>query len=49
MSTAAEFKDIGNKHLQAKEFDLAIDAYTKAIELNPSDHVSIITLHIIPS
>lgn len=39
MSTAAEFKDIGNKHLQAKQFDEAIKAYTEAINLNPNDHV----------
>lgn len=37
--SAAEFKDIGNKHLQAKEFDQAIEAYTKAIEIDPSNHV----------
>jgi stress-induced-phosphoprotein 1 len=37
--SAAEFKDIGNKHLQAKEFDQAIEAYTKAIEIEPSNHV----------
>jgi stress-induced-phosphoprotein 1 len=39
MSTAAEFKNIGNGHLQKGEFDEAIAAYTKAIELNGSDHV----------
>lgn len=39
MSSAIEFKDIGNKHLQAKEFDQAIEAYTKAIELDGSNHV----------
>eukprot|EP01033_Poteriospumella_lacustris_P011191 gene11190-7962_t len=39
MSTAAEFKEIGNKHLQAKQFDDAIKAYTEAINLNPNDHV----------
>lgn len=37
--SAAEFKDIGNKHLQAGEFDLAIENYTKAIELDGSNHV----------
>jgi len=39
MSTAAQFKDQGNKHLQAKEFEQAITCYTKAIELDPNDHV----------
>lgn len=37
--SAAVFKDQGNKHLQAGEFDLAIEAYSKAIELDSSDHV----------
>ena len=31
MATAADFKAKGNKHLQAKEFDEAISAYTDAI------------------
>lgn len=39
MPTASEYKDIGNKHLQAGEFDSAIDAYTKAIELDSSNHI----------
>lgn len=37
--SAAEFKDIGNKHLQAGEYDKAIESYTKAVELDPSNHV----------
>ncbi len=37
--SAAEYKDQGNKHLQAKEFDAAIACYSKAIEINPNDHV----------
>lgn len=37
--SAAEYKAKGDNHLKAKEFDLAIEAYSKAIELNPSDHV----------
>jgi len=37
--SAAEFKDAGNKALQAGNFDAAIEAYTKAIEINPNDHV----------
>jgi len=39
MSSAADFKNIGNGHLQKGEFHQAIDAYTKAIELDGSDHV----------
>lgn len=37
--SANSFKETGNKHLQAGEYDLAIEAYSKAIELNPNDHV----------
>lgn len=37
--SASSFKDIGNKHLQSGEFDLAIEAYSKAIEIDSSDHV----------
>lgn len=36
---AAQFKDQGNKFLQAKQFDEAIRCYTEAINLNPHDHV----------
>jgi tetratricopeptide (TPR) repeat protein len=39
MSTAAEFKTIGNDHLQNGEFPQAIEAYTRAIELDGSDHI----------
>lgn len=39
MSSAKEFKDSGNVFLQAGKFPEAIEAYTKAIELDPSDHV----------
>ena len=34
-----KFKAKGNAHLQKKEFDAAIEAYTRAIELEPSDHI----------
>eukprot|EP00595_Chromulina_sp_UTEXLB2642_P000360 CAMPEP_0196761234 /NCGR_PEP_ID=MMETSP1095-20130614/397_1 /TAXON_ID=96789 ORGANISM="Chromulina nebulosa, Strain UTEXLB2642" /NCGR_SAMPLE_ID=MMETSP1095 /ASSEMBLY_ACC=CAM_ASM_000446 /LENGTH=561 /DNA_ID=CAMNT_0042110499 /DNA_START=16 /DNA_END=1701 /DNA_ORIENTATION=- len=37
--SASSFKDQGNKHLQAGEYDLAVEAYTKAISIDPSDHV----------
>jgi len=37
--SAADFKAKGNKHLQAKEFDEAIQAYTEAINIDPTDHV----------
>jgi len=36
---AAAFKEKGNKHLQAGEFDEAIAAYTEAINLSPKEHV----------
>jgi stress-induced-phosphoprotein 1 len=39
MSTAKDFKDSGNVFLQAGNFSEAITAYTKAIELDPTDHV----------
>jgi len=39
MSTAADFKAEGNKHLGNGNYEGAIAAYTKAIELNPNDHV----------
>jgi stress-induced-phosphoprotein 1 len=39
MSSADEFKAIGNKHFSAGEFDQAIDAYTEAIKLKDTDHV----------
>lgn len=38
MSTADELKELGNKALSNKQFDEAIDYYTKAIELK-QDHV----------
>jgi stress-induced-phosphoprotein 1 len=34
-----QFKNKGNAHLQKGEFDAAIEAYTKAIELIPTDHI----------
>mmetsp|Transcript_119473 Transcript_119473/g.234784 ORF Transcript_119473/g.234784 Transcript_119473/m.234784 type:complete len:554 (+) Transcript_119473:50-1711(+) len=37
--SAASFKEQGNKFLQAKQFDEAIQAYTEAINLDPKDHV----------
>lgn len=37
--SAAAFKEAGNKHLQAKQFDEAIQAYSEAIKINPNDHV----------
>lgn len=39
LMSAASFKDQGNKFLTAGAFDDAIAAYTKAIELDSSDHV----------
>lgn len=37
--SAASFKDQGNKYLQAGSFDEAIESYTKAIEIDPTDHI----------
>lgn len=39
MSSAKEYKDNGNAFLQAGKFAEAIEAYTKAIEIDSSDHV----------
>ncbi|CAH3145626.1 unnamed protein product [Pocillopora meandrina] len=36
---AAELKDKGNKFLQANDFAKAIECYTEAISLDPSNHV----------
>ena len=36
---AAGYKAQGNIYLQAKEYAQAIESYSKAIELNPTDHV----------
>jgi stress-induced-phosphoprotein 1 len=37
--SASSYKDIGNKHLQAGQFEDAIKAYTEAINIDPTDHV----------
>jgi stress-induced-phosphoprotein 1 len=37
--SAASFKEKGNQFLQAKQYDEAIQAYTEAINLDPTDHV----------
>lgn len=39
MADAEAFKAQGNKALQGKDFDGAIEAYSKAIELDPKQHV----------
>ncbi|KAG9127154.1 Hsp90 cochaperone, partial [Ceratobasidium sp. 392] len=39
MSDAATLKDQGNKAFAAKRYDEAIDLFTKAIALDPSNHV----------
>jgi stress-induced-phosphoprotein 1 len=37
--SASEYKEKGDKHLKAREFDAAIEAYTNAIAINPNDYV----------
>ena len=39
ITQANELKDQGNKAFQAKDYDVAIDLFTKAIELDPQNHV----------
>jgi stress-induced-phosphoprotein 1 len=39
MTTAADFKNAGNTHLQNGQYQQAIDAYTKAIALDATDHI----------
>ncbi|RWA13930.1 hypothetical protein EKO27_g1210 [Xylaria grammica] len=39
MASADELKTLGNNAMAAKNFDGAIDAFTKAIELAPENHV----------
>ena len=39
MDQAEEFKNQGNTEFRNKNFQKAIDLYTQAIELNPSNHV----------
>ncbi|KAI0020780.1 hypothetical protein F4780DRAFT_770559 [Xylariomycetidae sp. FL0641] len=39
MASADELKTVGNNAMSAKNFDEAIDAFTKAIELAPTNHV----------
>ncbi|KAK3905764.1 heat shock protein sti1 [Staphylotrichum tortipilum] len=39
MSTADELKALGNKAIAAKNFDEAIDKFTQAIAIDPSNHI----------
>ncbi|KAF7560087.1 hypothetical protein G7046_g4070 [Stylonectria norvegica] len=39
MASADEFKALGNKAIAAKSFDEAVDNFTKAIELQPDNHI----------
>mmetsp|Transcript_11413 Transcript_11413/g.17124 ORF Transcript_11413/g.17124 Transcript_11413/m.17124 type:complete len:259 (-) Transcript_11413:140-916(-) len=39
MSSAADYKELGNKAFTAKEFDEAIKHYSNAIKLDPNNHV----------
>ena len=38
-ATANELKDLGNKDFAAGNFDAAIEKFTAAIALDPSNHV----------
>ena len=37
--SASSFKDAGNQHLQAKQYDQAIESYSQAIRIDPTDKV----------
>ena len=39
MATAADFKAEGNKHLQSGNYEAAIEAYSKAIDIDSTDKV----------
>lgn len=39
MASADELKALGNKAIAAKDFDAAIEHFTKAIELTPENHI----------
>ncbi|KAJ6627400.1 activator of Hsp70 and Hsp90 chaperone [Mycena sp. CBHHK59/15] len=39
MSSANELKDLGNKAFAAKDYDKAIDLFTQAIAVDPTNHV----------
>ena len=38
MATAQEHKERGNAYYQRKEYDAAVEWYTKAVDLDPSQH-----------
>lgn len=39
MSEAEQYKNLGNDHFKKGEFELAVENYSKAIELDPQNHV----------
>lgn len=39
IAKANEYKTLGNKEFQANNYEAAIEHFTKAIELNPNDHL----------
>ena len=39
ITQAAELKDQGNKAFQAKDYGTAVDLFTRAIQLDPQNHV----------
>ena len=39
MEKAAEYKNLGNDAFKNQKYEESIEFFTKAIEINPSDHV----------
>ena len=39
MEKANEFKNLGNEAFKNKKYEESIEYFTKAIEINPNDHV----------
>jgi len=38
-ANAAELKEVGNKHFQAGRYNEAVEAFSSAIELDPSNYI----------
>ena len=39
MEKATEYKNLGNEAFKNKEYEKSIEYFTKAIEINPNDHI----------